>query len=156
MNIKTTYLDTGTNKPYTGGVVQGELVVPDIKGIIVGFSNEEWKPLWDTKEYPVLFCFCDDDADVNVDTVIEVLTDEKYHEESLARGVRLKNIQLESDEVRKQRNYLLETQVDPIGPAWWDAMDNEQKDKLKKYRQDLLNIPQQEGFPFEVVWPKLF
>lgn len=52
-------------------------------------------------------------------------------------------------QVRVQRDYLL-AQTD-----WTQAVDVPQsiKDKWAPYRQALRDIPQQEGFPYNVVWP---
>lgn len=53
--------------------------------------------------------------------------------------------------VRAQRNGLL-AETD-----WTQAVDvpQEIKDKWAPYRQALRDVPQQEGFPFNVVWPDL-
>lgn len=53
--------------------------------------------------------------------------------------------------VREQRNVLL-TESD------WTQLDdspvtNDKKLEWASYRQELRNIPDQEGFPFQVVWP---
>lgn len=58
-----------------------------------------------------------------------------------------------ADEVRKKRNKLL-TESD-----WTQLVDASLTTKNKEtwlvYRQALRNVPQQKGFPHDVVWPKL-
>jgi hypothetical protein len=38
-------------------------------------------------------------------------------------------------------------------PLRWAAYSDEQKTVISKYRQDLLDIPQQANFPTEITWP---
>jgi hypothetical protein len=70
--------------------------------------------------------------------------------------------QSELDEVaerkaRKTRDYLLKTEVDPIAgnTLRWDDLTEYQKDNVKLYRQELLNISEQAGFPHAIEWPFL-
>jgi hypothetical protein len=59
------------------------------------------------------------------------------------------------DYERIERDRRLETEVDPIaGNAlrWADLSPAEQLE-LAEYRQALLDVPNQEGFPYETVWP---
>jgi hypothetical protein len=53
------------------------------------------------------------------------------------------------------RNYLLTTEVDPIvsNPLRWAALTAEQQQAWADYRQALLDVPTQDGFPHDVVWP---
>ena len=57
--------------------------------------------------------------------------------------------------VRAERDMKLATEVDPIaGNALrWAALTADQQQAWADYRQALLDIPQQAGFPNEVVWP---
>ena len=57
--------------------------------------------------------------------------------------------------VRGQRDYLLKTEVDPIaGNALrWADLTDAQRAAWTQYRTDLLNVPQQSGFPHNVTWP---
>ena len=57
--------------------------------------------------------------------------------------------------VRAERDMKLSTEVDPIaGNALrWNALTAEQQQAWADYRQALLDVPQQAGFPHEVVWP---
>lgn len=57
--------------------------------------------------------------------------------------------------VRVQRDGLLESEVDPIvtNPLRWGSLSDEQQLAFTVYRQNLLDITEQEGFPHNVVWP---
>jgi hypothetical protein len=56
---------------------------------------------------------------------------------------------------RYQRNKLLENEVDPIvtNPLRWADLTTEKQNEWTQYRTDLLNVPQQAGFPNTINWP---
>jgi hypothetical protein len=54
--------------------------------------------------------------------------------------------------VRKLRNIELAT-VDKINPVWFSTLSSQQQQELAVYRQALLDVPQQTGFPGTVDWP---
>ena len=56
---------------------------------------------------------------------------------------------------RNDRNARLFSQVDPIvsNPLRWNDLTQVQKDALVAYRQALLDIPDQAGFPTQIDWP---
>lgn len=58
-------------------------------------------------------------------------------------------------EVRFQRDQLLISIVDPVvtNPLRWGALNEEQQQSLATYRQELLDVPSQLGFPHEIEWP---
>ena len=58
-------------------------------------------------------------------------------------------------EVRMQRDSILVNEVDPIvsNPLRWADLTTEQQNAWSQYRTDLLNVPQQAGFPHSVTWP---
>ena len=53
------------------------------------------------------------------------------------------------------RNQLLNDGPDRISPMWWSSMTIEQQQAWSQYRQDLLDVPNQSGFPADIVWPVL-
>lgn len=59
-------------------------------------------------------------------------------------------------EERDRRNFLLINEVDPIvgNPLRWESMSAEKQQEWRDYRQALLDIPQQPGFPLDIVIPK--
>jgi len=58
-------------------------------------------------------------------------------------------------QVRAERDHILETEVDPIvsNPLRWGSLSDEQQLAFTVYRQNLLDITEQSGFPHNVVWP---
>ncbi len=57
--------------------------------------------------------------------------------------------------VRSTRDNTLADEVDPVvsNPLRWGGMTAEQQAAWAAYRQALLDIPQQSGFPHNVAWP---
>tara|TARA_R110000782_G_scaffold205207_1_gene293526 strand:+ start:1731 stop:2135 length:405 start_codon:yes stop_codon:yes gene_type:complete len=56
-------------------------------------------------------------------------------------------------EVRGKREQLLKESVDIINAVRWASMTEEQQGVLATYRQALLDITAQEGFPNDITWP---
>mgnify|MGYP001369248823 CR=1 FL=1 len=56
---------------------------------------------------------------------------------------------------RNTRNILLQTEVDPLvtNPLRWAELTTEKQNAWTQYRTDLLNVPQQSGFPHSVTFP---
>lgn len=54
--------------------------------------------------------------------------------------------------IRQYRNELLGL-IDRVNPVWYNALSTEQQQELQQFRQQLLDITQQPGFPATVVWP---
>jgi hypothetical protein len=59
------------------------------------------------------------------------------------------------EEARGIRNDILNTTLDPIvsNPLRWAELTSEQQAAWATYRQALLDVPQQAGFPHNVTWP---
>lgn len=55
--------------------------------------------------------------------------------------------------VRTRRDALLNSTVDSLNPLQWEQMTEAQRTAWKDFRQALLDITEQSGFPFSVVWP---
>lgn len=56
---------------------------------------------------------------------------------------------------RDKRNKLLIHYVDVINVFRWEQLTEEEKDLWRQYRQDLLDVPQQDGFPNNIIWPTI-
>ena len=56
-------------------------------------------------------------------------------------------------EIRGRRNHMLRWDIDSLNPIRWASLTTEQQDAMTAYRQELLDVPAQEGFPWEVTWP---
>lgn len=55
--------------------------------------------------------------------------------------------------VRASRDSLLLSYIDTMNPIRWETMNEEQKNAWRTYRQELLDVPQQSGFPQNIIWP---
>lgn len=57
--------------------------------------------------------------------------------------------------VREERNTKLRQEVDPIvsNPLRWADLTEAKQTEWATYRTDLLNVPQQAGFPNTITWP---
>tara|TARA_R110000823_G_C15744693_1_gene481231 strand:- start:7 stop:285 length:279 start_codon:yes stop_codon:yes gene_type:complete len=58
------------------------------------------------------------------------------------------------NDARTNRNGLL-SRLDNMNPIAWESLTDEVKNSWKDYRQELLDIPQQAGFPHSIVWPTI-
>jgi len=56
---------------------------------------------------------------------------------------------------RDARDVKLRNEVDPIvtNPLRWADLTTEKQNEWTQYRTDLLNVPQQAGFPHNINWP---
>ena len=60
-------------------------------------------------------------------------------------------------QARAKRKQLLETIVDPVvsNPLRWNDLTADQQQAYKDYRQALLDITDQDGYPENIEWPTL-
>jgi len=57
------------------------------------------------------------------------------------------------EQARMKRNILLDHNVDRLNGPRWEGLTEPQKELWRQYRLDLLNVPQQQGFPYNIIWP---
>jgi len=59
--------------------------------------------------------------------------------------------------VRDERSRLLRSEVDPVvsNSLRWADMATDKQNAWAQYRTDLLNVPQQSGFPHNITWPDI-
>jgi len=64
-------------------------------------------------------------------------------------------VSVTGDVVRMKRDERLQEEVDPIvsNPLRWGSLSEDQQLAFTVYRQNLLDITEQDGFPNTVVWP---
>jgi len=57
--------------------------------------------------------------------------------------------------LRGQRDQKLAQEVDPIvtNPLRWNELTDAKQAEWTQYRTDLLNLPEQSGFPNDITWP---
>lgn len=143
MYICVTHVDAATKIPCTEAPMSHGPSFPEISGLKIEWAN--WTA-WPT-ETPMFFGTCDEDADTTVSGVVNVLTEEQYN------SMRESENSLKSIQVRNERDYKLRSEIDSLNPIRWEALSTEQQDAWKTYREELLAIPQQEGFPWDIKWP---
>lgn len=54
---------------------------------------------------------------------------------------------------RQLRNTILQNTVDRVNPVRYATLTTEQQAELAAYRQALLDVPAQAGFPNNISWP---
>lgn len=54
-----------------------------------------------------------------------------------------------------KRNQLLADGPDRVNPMWWGSMTAAQQSDVTTYRQALLDITNQFGFPMDIEWPEI-
>lgn len=57
-------------------------------------------------------------------------------------------------DIRSERDILLTSTVDTLNGPRWSLMDAAQQALWVEYRQALLDIPTQAGFPANITWPE--
>lgn len=55
--------------------------------------------------------------------------------------------------IRGKRDLLLHSSIDTINAIRYSTMKEKDKKAWEEYRQALLDVPQQEGFPDNIIWP---
>lgn len=55
--------------------------------------------------------------------------------------------------IRGKRDLLLHSSIDTINAIRYNTMKEKDKKAWEEYRQALLDVPQQEGFPDNIIWP---
>ena len=75
-----------------------------------------------------------------------------YHEFNYETKSWVENITLFTEHARLYRNSLLKD-VDKINPVWYNSLTTEQQTEIAAYRQALLDVPQQSGWPTTIEWP---
>ena len=81
---------------------------------------------------------------------VYTVTVEAKTEEEIASDIASKTAK-----VRAERNARLADTVDKINPLRWESMSEVEKENWRTYRKSLLDVPEQIGFPDNVVWPEL-
>ena len=61
--------------------------------------------------------------------------------------------EIEIQKMRFKRNDLLSKYVDRVNQVRWNMLTTEQQAFLTEYRLQLLAVPQQPGFPYDIIWP---
>ena len=142
----------------------GKLVPEDqIYDVVPYFSIVEdgVKKIWDTRNA----CFV---TDIPENAPVSRINDpegnstrEHLHYQLKESGLPLGELATTEDHaeiIRAERDRRLLADCDPISGVRWNSMSTELRTAWEEYRQALLDIPQQEGFPWngnidDVPWP---
>jgi hypothetical protein len=136
--IKFTYVDSITEISVSKEPAKHGPQFPKIKGLQYLFALERKYPTM----IPEFIGECDDDADLTVDGFLKEIDQEEFAFEQQAE------IDAQTHRIRVERTLRLQasdwTQVAdaPVDQAAWAT-----------YRQALRDVPAQDGFPWNVVWP---
>lgn len=79
-------------------------------------------------------------------------TDENTYEFNFNSGTWQVDITRTAQMQRRRRDALL-ADLDRVNPVWFSTLDELQRTELQQYRQALLSVPQQTGFPTHLEWP---
>ena len=96
-----------------------------------------------------------DDTDMTVDNSVLLELIGSDYEAYVAPTQAELDAELAAD-LRAQRNQKLVQEVDPLvtNPLRWGELTDDKQAEWTQYRTDLLNLPEQSGFPNSVTWPK--
>jgi hypothetical protein len=91
---------------------------------------------------------------IEEDVVREVITTRDMTEQEIEQE-NLKQLELEWDSIRQHRDDLLKKSDILVLIDKWELLSEEEKNKIRNYRQLLRDIPQSFNIPSDVVWPIL-
>ena len=140
-HIKFTYVDVGTRVSVAKEPAMNGPVFPSIKGLQYLFALERKYPT----HLPEFIGTCDDDADLTVEGFMKELDQAELEYEQQ------EEVNAQEQRVRAERNARL-TACD-----WTQGKDipDSVSTPWAAYRQALRDVPQQEGFPWNVTWPEM-
>lgn len=101
------------------------------------------------------------DADVNKHWIVDgavqslPLKPGDDYEFDYGSGQWIPNVHRIELQARFKRDRLLKDGPDRINPIWWASMSATDQAAVTEYRQALLDITQQLGYPMEITWPDL-
>jgi len=107
---------------------------------------------------------CENSISTNGNNELSIISSETNYEIALHK-VRLNDLVIIEDqeiirtnlemEARRERGYRLKEEVDPLltNPLRWAELTDDKQAEWTQYRTDLLNLPEQSGFPNDITWP---
>lgn len=143
MFVCITNIDAVTKVPCTVEPMRNGPALPELTDLQIVFEN---RSQWPTNT-PMYYGTCSDDTDTQTPGIISVLSSQEFDNALFKERDALSLV------VRQERQRLLQEKIDSLNPIRWAELNTEQREALKTYRQLLLDIPQQAGFPWEVIWP---
>ena len=148
MYICVTHVDSITKQPIDVAPLANGPAFPEVDGLVINWWNEtEWPT-----DKPLFYGTCDDAANTDVAGVVEVLSEEDYLNKRTSQ-VELKSWQMRGE--RNQRIYAAQQSIDKALRLQRMGLPHDDIAALDIYVQALADVPEQEGFPFEIQWPTL-
>lgn len=136
--IKFTYVDSVTQVSVAKEPAKHGPHFPKIKGLSYSFALERKYPTM----VPEFIGTCDDDADLTIDGFLKEIDQEELEFEQQAEA------DAQSNRVRVDRTLRLQA------TDWTQLADAPvDREAWANYRQALRDIPDQQGFPWNVQWP---
>ena len=79
----------------------------------------------------------------------------KISDEGVGEVVDFRTLDDKAEDIRRYRDFLLSDEVDPIvsNTLRWADLTAAKQAEWTQYRTDLLNVPDQAGFPHDITWP---
>lgn len=65
------------------------------------------------------------------------------------------NLPSANERAISKRNQLLADGPDRVNPMWWASMSTAEQAAVTEYRQALLDITNQPGYPMDIEWPEI-
>lgn len=129
----------------TTGEITATLVITDLASVAANLSDSNW----------ISGSYITDTHYIDIETQTPVEKPAKPSNNH-TWNINTKSWQLDiatfADQLRTQRSWLL-SQIDRVNPIWYASLTTDQQTELQAYRTDLLNVPQQSGFPTNITWP---
>lgn len=95
----------------------------------------------------------DTDMTIDNDALLALIGDDKV---AYVAPTAEELVAAKEEEVRRDRNFQLAIMDQTVAnPMRWAAMSTEKQNEWTAYRQALLDVPQQSGFPDTVTWPEI-
>ena len=129
----------------TTGEITATLVITDLASVAANLSDSNW----------ISGSYITDTHYIDIETQTPVEKPAKPSNNH-TWNINTKSWHLDiatfADQLRTQRSWLL-SQIDRVNPIWYASLTTDQQTELQAYRTDLLNVPQQSGFPTNITWP---
>ena len=113
-----------------------------------GFGIYEYGKKPTPKRYEVVL-----DSEITLDKSGKYIQQYSVRDMTEEEKIELDNLKCESE--RERRDFFLRRQVDSLNIIRWNEMTEEKKQEWISYRKNLLDVPEQIGFPWDIQWPDM-
>ena len=148
MHVIVTHVDSITKLAADVEPLANGPSMPDIEGFrLIWWNQSEWPT-----DMPLFYGTYEEDADLAISGVIGVISEE----DSFAK--RESERELQSYNARNERNariFLAQNELNKALREERMGLPHKDIGVIDTYMQSLADIPEQDGFPFDIVWPTL-